>query len=190
MLPGPVSVLLDDSYVSKTSIQACTSVEFVLFLFLFWLTWPQDINKGDVFNCTLGPDTVMHISYSRTENTVRGSTQSFAPTMQTTTYTKIVTVHNRHTFDLENVVVRELVPCVGDSRVKVELVEPVGLAGQPSDCVGARWCEGAGEKEGRFEWFRKMEKGEVLKLKAIWEVKAPAELLLVESTSGVKSGGA
>jgi hypothetical protein len=141
----------------------------------------QDVKQGETFNCMLGADTVMHVSYTRKVQTERPKTQPlFAPAMQTTTHTRIVTVHNRHAFDLEDVVIREQVPCTGDLRVKVELIEPVGLA--EGECPGARWCGTKGEKEGRFEWYKKLKKEEILRLKAVWEVKSPLDVLVTEMT--------
>ncbi|KAG5652603.1 hypothetical protein H0H81_004385 [Sphagnurus paluster] len=144
---GPVSVILDDSFVSKTSI--------------------EDLNPGDNFNCTLGTDAA-------------------------TKLTTVITVSNRHTFALPELVVRDAVPTCDHRGVRVLLRKPAGLAdaekGEEVELGGGagvlKWgkvVDGkGGEKEGKFEWRVGVQAKDRVVLEAEWEAEAPADVRLEE----------
>ncbi|TFK61460.1 hypothetical protein BDN72DRAFT_965157 [Pluteus cervinus] len=180
LLPGPVTVILDDSYVSKTSV--------------------NDVNTGDTFSCTLGDDTSTKVTYSRTSKTVKSGGGSFVEAVNTTTYTTRITIHNKHQFPIEHLLVRDVIPTSDDKRVKVILRRPEGLAGAKDGelvDVGASGTSNAGlkvgwekltdgkggEKEGKFEWKWNVDSGAKVKLEAEWEVKAPADITTTEVVS-------
>ncbi|KDQ50394.1 hypothetical protein JAAARDRAFT_42021 [Jaapia argillacea MUCL 33604] len=192
LLPGPVSVFLDESFMSKTSI--------------------QDIPAGDTFTCTLGIDSALRVSYSRKSRTLKDSSNAFfgafSEQFTTTGYTVLTTIENKHTFDIEgDLVVRDIIPVTEDKQVKVVLRKPEGLAeakegevvvvgsaaggkgkekeggegreGNGNGNVKVRWSKvkagRGGEKEGKFEWICAVKAGEEITLMTRYEVKAPAD---------------
>ncbi|KAJ7239375.1 hypothetical protein B0H12DRAFT_1237581 [Mycena haematopus] len=175
LLPGPVSVVLNDGFVSKTSI--------------------NEINTGDTFTCTLGDDVATKVTYARSSKTVTSQGGSFQEVFNTTTYNTKITIHNKHGFALTDLVVRDIIPTCDDKRAKVLLRKPVGLADAKDGEVvkltppglkvmwGKTWDGRAGEKDGRFEWAWSVEGGAKVVLEAEWELKAPADVVWVESVS-------
>ncbi|KAJ7149928.1 hypothetical protein C8R46DRAFT_1008752 [Mycena filopes] len=173
LLPGPVSVVLNDSFVSKTSI--------------------NEINTGDTFTCTLGDDVATKVTYARSSNTVTAQGGSFTEVLNTTTYNTKITIHNKHPFVLADLVVRDIIPTCDDKRAKVLLRKPAGLAdakaGEVVKLVPAglkvlwgKTTDGrSGEKDGRFEWAWSVDAGAKVVLEAEWELKAPADVAWVES---------
>ncbi|KDQ59014.1 hypothetical protein JAAARDRAFT_127570 [Jaapia argillacea MUCL 33604] len=175
LLPGPVSVFLDESYVSKTSI--------------------QDVNTGDTFECPLGADSSLRISHARIPRTVRDSASAFAEQFKSTTYTVTTTIRNKHRFAISELVVRDVIPLVDDKRVKVILRKPQGLAEAKGDQevmvkdkdkeVKIRWSKvvdkKGGAKEGKYEWLCKLEANGEINLVTEYEVKSPADLNWIES---------
>ncbi|KDQ59016.1 hypothetical protein JAAARDRAFT_206003, partial [Jaapia argillacea MUCL 33604] len=175
LLPGPVSVFLDESYVSKTSI--------------------QDVNTGDTFECPLGTDTSLRISHIRIPRTVRETASAFAEQFKSTTYTVTTTIRNKHRFAISELVVRDVIPLVDDKRVKVILRKPQGLAEAKEDQevtvkdkdkeCNIRWSKvvdkKGGEKEGKYEWLCKLGANEEINLVTEYEIKSPADVNWVES---------
>ncbi|KAJ6489052.1 hypothetical protein C8R45DRAFT_901974 [Mycena sanguinolenta] len=175
LLPGPVNVVLNDGFVSKTSI--------------------NEINTGDTFTCTLGDDVATKVTYARTSKTATSQGGSFQEVFNTTTYNTKITIHNKHPFALTDLVVREIIPTCDDKRAKVLLRKPMGLADAKDGEVvkltppglkvmwGKTWDGRPGEKDGRFEWAWSIEGGAKVVLEAEWELKAPADVVWVESAS-------
>ncbi|KAJ7471038.1 hypothetical protein FB451DRAFT_1090666 [Mycena latifolia] len=171
LLPGPVSVVVNDSFVSKTSI--------------------NEINTGDTFTCTLGDDVAAKVTYARSSKTVTAQGGSFTEVINSTTYTTKITIHNKHPFPLTDLVVRDIIPTCDDKRAKVLLRKPDGLADAKDGEVvtlappglKVMWGKTAdgrsGEKDGRFEWAWSV--GAKAVLEAEWELKAPADVAWVES---------
>ncbi|KAJ7503295.1 hypothetical protein B0H11DRAFT_578984 [Mycena galericulata] len=179
LLPGPVSVVLNDGFVSKTSI--------------------NEINTGDTFTCTLGDDVATKVTYSRSSKTDPVQGGAFQEVLNSTTYNTKITIHNKHPFALTDLVVRDVIPTCDDKRPKVLqrpkvlLRKPDGLAdakvgevvqlAQPG--ITVRWGKTAdghsGEKDGRFEWVGSVEAGAKAVLEAEWELIAPADVAWVES---------
>ncbi|KAG6849296.1 hypothetical protein H0H93_009651 [Arthromyces matolae] len=170
LLAGPVTVILDDSYVSKTSI--------------------NDVSTGENFECTLGDDAATKVTYSRTARTVKSEAGSFVEAQNTTTYTTLITIHNKHVFPLTDMVVRDAVPTVDDKRAKVILRKPEGLAslkdGEEAvvrkdnlEIGKVSWeklVDGkGGEKEGKFTWKASVKAKDKIVLESQWELKAPAD---------------
>ncbi|KAJ6615886.1 hypothetical protein B0H10DRAFT_2435257 [Mycena sp. CBHHK59/15] len=173
LLPGPVSVILDDSFVSTTSV--------------------NEINTGDTFTCTLGDDVAAKVTYARSSKTVTAQGGSFTEVFNNTTYNTKITIDNRHQFAINDLVVRDIIPTCDDKRAKVILRKPAGLAvAKDNETVSltprgltVRWGKAAfgrsGEKDGRFEWAWSVEGGAKVVLEAEWELKAPADVAWVES---------
>ncbi|PPQ76385.1 hypothetical protein CVT24_007939 [Panaeolus cyanescens] len=173
LLAGPVSVIMDESYVSKTSI--------------------PDISTGDTFECTLGDDASTKVTYSRTPRLLASTGGSFAEVTNTTSYTTTITVHNKHNFPITDLIVRDVIPTSEDKRVKIVLRKPNGLAnakdGQVIDVEGTdglkvgweKTVDGkGGEKEGRYEWKWKVESGAKVTFLSEWEVKTPGDCTWTE----------
>ncbi|KAF8903751.1 hypothetical protein CPB84DRAFT_1728192 [Gymnopilus junonius] len=167
ILAGPVTVILDDSYVSKTSI--------------------NDINTGDNFECTLGDDAATKVTYSRSGKTVKSDGGTFSEVTSTTTYTTKISVRNKHQFDITDLIVREVIPTSDDKRARIILRKPAALADAKdgetvdlkNDGLKVGWeplVDGkGGEKEGKFEWKWKVGSAAKVALEAEWEIKVPAD---------------
>ncbi|KAK0472056.1 hypothetical protein IW261DRAFT_1343884 [Armillaria novae-zelandiae] len=180
LLPGPVRVILDNTYVSLTHI--------------------HDIVTGDTFDCTLGDDATAKVTYARTFKTARSSGGAFVETINTTTYTTKITVHNKHAFAIEDLAVKDVIPMCDDNRVKVVLRKPDVLAsakeGEVPDVgtqgLKVRWeatVDGkGGEKEGKFEWKWRVDAGAQATMETQWEVKGASDLTLVETSASAGFG--
>ncbi|KAG6855766.1 hypothetical protein H0H87_011135 [Tephrocybe sp. NHM501043] len=186
LLAGPVSVILDDSYVSKTSINVSTSKP-VLALSSGSLSHLQDVNTGENFDCTLGDDAATKVTYSRSSGTVKSDAGSFSEAQNTTTYTTKIMIYNKHGFLLPDLLVRDAIPTIDDKRAKVILRMPEGLADAKDgeevtvkgegDVVRVGWT---GEKEGKFAWRVNVKAKDKVVLESRWELKAPADTLWYE----------
>ena len=172
LLPGTLSVFLDDSYVSKTAI--------------------FNVGTGDTFRCTLGVDTSIQVSNALTETSETSAPSSFVEQYTTTTYVSTTTLRNRHKGDYPvNIVERSSIPVASASepRIKVFLKGPEGLAivGDGAevdlgrgDGFKVRWGRDVeqtknGKKEGKFIWSGTILPGQEVNLVSEWDVRAPAD---------------
>ncbi|KAI1792172.1 hypothetical protein LXA43DRAFT_364276 [Ganoderma leucocontextum] len=179
LLAGPVSVLMDDGFVTKTLLGL--------------------IGVNESFTCVLGIDTSLKMSYQTKSRTEHEPKRSFAEPSKTTTRTVTTTITNGHSFDVTGLVVRDAIPLGNDdANIKVALRRPDGLAqskdgeevivalspsgagdseGQEAKVQWARTENGGGgEKEGLYEWVCELKAGKKVKLEAEWEVKAPSSM--------------
>lgn len=176
LLAGSVRVIFDDSFVSSTSI--------------------TDINTGENFECTLGDDPSTKVSYARSFKNVRDNGGAFAETTNTTTYKTTITVHNKHSFDIDDLIVRYVIPTCEDKRGQVVLRKPAGLATSKNneivalqDGLKAVWLKkgeevgGDSERDGIFEWRWKVAGGATAVLEAEWDAKVPGEATWAEVAS-------
>jgi len=172
LLPGTMSIFLNNSYVSKTDI--------------------SDIATGDTFSCTLGMDTPIRVSHEITESSVTSPPSSFVEQYKTTTYVSTTKLRNRHTGDYPvNIVERSSIPIASEKepRIKVFLKGPRGLAESEvgkevdlgrRDGFKVKWGRDVedtkdGQKEGRFIWYGKISPGEEVVLVSEWDVRAPVD---------------
>jgi uncharacterized protein (TIGR02231 family) len=172
LLPGTMSVFLDDSYVSKTDI--------------------SEIPSGDTFSCTLGMDMSIRVSHELVQTSMTSPPSSFVEQYKTTTYVSTTRLHNRHTGDYPvNIVERSSIPIASenDPRIKVFLKGPKGLAetedGQDVDLergdgFKVKWGRDVedtkdGKKEGKFVWYGMIPPGEEVALVSGWDVRAPVD---------------
>ncbi|KAL5525761.1 hypothetical protein ACEPAG_7098 [Sanghuangporus baumii] len=176
LLPGSVNVFLDNSPVSKTSI--------------------NDVSREEVFKCTLGPDPSLRVKCTRLPPVVSSSGSAYAAQTTVTTYKIATTVTNGHGFAVKGVRVRDCAPNVGQTSqntsgpgIKVVIKRPEGLGeaspeafvdvpkvSSSSTCsVKVRWDGDGGEKEGKYVWLVDLGAGEEVKLEAEYEVRAPAD---------------
>lgn len=173
LLPGPVAVFLDNSYVSRTSI--------------------SDINAGDIFQCTFGIDPSARISYVSTSKVVRDPVASFVEQFKTTTFTSTTKISNQHSFPI-SIVSKDTVPLCDDKRIKVILRKPERLLDTDGTAVDLKREDGikvkwgkvvddrGGEMEGKFEWVGTIPGGKDATLVTEWEVKCPIDVDWVEDT--------
>lgn len=145
------------------------------------------MNAGDTFQCTLGADPSIRLTFARTSSTGAIEGGAFAEQSKTTTYKAVTTVRNKHRFALEHLLVRDSIPLVPpeDKRTRVMLRNPIGLADaeasaevEVEDAI-VRWFkddEGkTHEKEGKIEWEAKVESGGEVTLKLEYDIRGPAE---------------
>ncbi|KAH9933563.1 uncharacterized protein BXZ73DRAFT_46189 [Epithele typhae] len=181
LLAGPVSVYMDDGFVTKTSLGL--------------------IGVNQSFECILGVDTALRITFHTRSQVEREAARSFAEPLKTTTQTVTTTVTNRHAFDVAGLVVRDSLP-LGDSdeKIKVMLRKPADLAqardGQEVSvalegdvsAVKVRWSKvedgKGGEKDGMYEWVCRVAEGKKVELEAQWDIKTPADLQWDERVEG------
>ncbi|KZV76705.1 hypothetical protein PENSPDRAFT_646156 [Peniophora sp. CONT] len=169
LMPGPVNIFFDNSFVSKTSI--------------------KDIAPGGEFTCTLGPDMGTRITYKRSSKLEKDTASRFSEQYATTTYTALTTINNTHPFALTKLVVRDGLPISDDgNRVRVILREPSVLAeaeqGEQKE-VGEHkvaWCSPSGRKDGLYEWQCALEAEKEVTLSTSWDVKAPADVKWIETS--------
>ncbi|KAJ3569897.1 hypothetical protein NP233_g4752 [Leucocoprinus birnbaumii] len=176
---GPVSVILDNNYVSSTRF--------------------SDVNRNDSFTFTLGDDPSISISYERLSKVTKEGTHTFAEPIDITTYTTSITVHNTHPFSIENFSIRDALPVSGnDKRIKVllrkpkELVEAKednfvevkdqGEVGDGNSGLQVKWKK---EKEGIYEYRWKIGASGSLKLETVFDIKAPSDLAYQFSNFGI-----
>ena len=151
--------------------------------------------------CILGVDTALRIlNYTTESRTVHETARSFAEPTKTTTRTVRASILNGHTFDVQGLIVRDLVPHGdADAKISVTLQKPEGLAlAKDGDEVvlemaghgievKARWAKvedgKGGEKDGMFEWVCGVGAGKKVELEAEWEVKTHDALNWEEKTT-------
>ncbi|KAI9056768.1 hypothetical protein FKP32DRAFT_1681936 [Trametes sanguinea] len=169
--------------------------EYHLLPVLFAEPVAQFISVNESFECVLGVDTSIKVSYRQDEKTEHEARRSFAEPQRTTTQTNITTVINRHNHDIPELIVRESVP-LGSEEEKINIVlrKPAGLAdakdGQiildrvetdDGEMVNAKVCwtevvDGkGGEKDGMFEWIHAIPAGKKISFEAHWDVKSPSD---------------
>jgi hypothetical protein len=176
---------MDDSFVSKTSIQVRRRLASASTSPL--TSRPQNVDAGDTFHCTFGPDPAVRITYDRKSTTTEGAGGAFMERHNSSVYTTRIAVANKHKFAVEGVVVRDSIPTVSDvaeGRAKVLLVKPDGLAEAGAGAGAevrvqhgrARWCEGGGDEEGKYEWLCDIEAGKEVSFESQFEVRAPADI--------------
>ncbi|OSC98498.1 hypothetical protein PYCCODRAFT_1417614 [Trametes coccinea BRFM310] len=177
LLPGTVNVFMNDSFVTRTSINF--------------------ISVNESFECVLGVDTSIKVSYRQDEKTEHEPRRNFAEPQKTTTRTMVTTVINRHNHDIPELIVRESVPLGSEAdKVNVILRKPAGLASakdghvetDDGETVNAkvRWTEvtdgNGGEKDGLFEWIHAIPAGKKISFEAQWDVKSPSNVRWTEQT--------
>jgi hypothetical protein len=187
LLPGPVNVFLDSSFVSKATIKV--SLRLTPGTAHPPTSAPQSVSPGDTFDCTFGVDYALPITYVRRHSATESDGGAFADRQKTTTYNIQVTVKNKHRFAITGLVIRDSVPIATQEikqKIKVVLREPDGLADVAQgelvsvDVAGgkakARWAAPDGDKEGSYEWICNIDAGKALTLATKFEVRAPTDV--------------
>ncbi len=154
----------------------------------------QLIGVDESFECVLGIDTALKVSYFQKSHTTHEPPRSFAEPTKTTTRTVTATVKNGHQFDIAGLVVRDVIPLGDqDANIKVTLRKPEGLAhakdgeevavdlGEDAKDVKVRWTKvekgQGGEREGMYEWVCGfVVAGKEVRLEAEWDIKSPANV--------------
>ena len=164
----------------------------------------QLISVNESFDCVLGIDTAVRVTYSSKSDTEHEPVRSFAEPTKTTTRTVTTTATNGHPFDIANLIIRDAIPLGNeDANITVMLRKPDGLA-QAKDGdevtarldgdvqeVKARWSKvengKGGEKEGMYEWVLAVPAGQAVTVEAEWAVKAPSNVKWEEAANRVDS---
>ncbi|KAJ3530602.1 hypothetical protein NM688_g7685 [Phlebia brevispora] len=163
-LPGPVSIFLNDSFVTKTTL--------------------GEVVPKDHFECALGSDPSMRIRYKLSRVTSSGSRSMFGAKVRTVVCTAETIVGNKNGFAVSDLVVRDVLPIASEDSIKVELKKPEKLADtqgdkliEVDDTTKVRWSKEAdgkgGESEGKYEWLVTVGAGKTVTVKAQWEIKVP-----------------
>ncbi|EPQ59620.1 hypothetical protein GLOTRDRAFT_136449 [Gloeophyllum trabeum ATCC 11539] len=173
LLPGPVRVFLDDAYIATASI--------------------GDVNPSESFDCILGVDTSIHLSYKRSSSTANEARNAYSEQFKITTYTVETFIRNKHSFAVPELIVRDAVPHTRSGmgeKIRILLKEPAALAeAKPGvftklDDKGSqiRWVtkQGQEETEGTYEWTCKLQANGEIKMVTKYEVKAPVDFVLNE----------
>ncbi|KAH9914875.1 uncharacterized protein BXZ73DRAFT_92714 [Epithele typhae] len=173
LLAGPVSVFMDDGFVTKTSL-------------------------GQSFSCVLGWTRAPRVVPR--PRTALEPPHAFAERSKTTTRTVTTTIANGHAFDVDGLVVRDALPLGHEpAKIHVSLREPAGLArahdgedvaveaaGDAKDAK-VRWAKGedgkSAEKEGLYEWVCGIPAGKKALLEVVCDFKMPAALRWREASA-------
>jgi len=128
------------------------------------------------------------ITYERTSKITKSDGGTFTEATKTITYSTVVTIHNKHPFTIDDLIIRDVIPTCQDSRIKIILRKPEGLAesndGAPvevgTDGLSVQWDDvvdgKGGEKEGKFKWTRTVQGGQKVSMNAVWDVRCASDL--------------
>ncbi|KAI0636276.1 hypothetical protein C8Q77DRAFT_1252630 [Trametes polyzona] len=178
LLAGPVSVFLDGGFVSKTSL------EFIA------------VNES--FECVLGVDTALKVTFRQDSKTEHEPRRSFAEPIKTTIRTTTTTISNQHPHAVSDLIVRDAIPLGNeDAKVSVTLRKPAGLAealegdevvvdvgdGEGKEggaSAKVRWSKvvdgKGGEKDGLYEWVCAIPAGKKISLETQCDIKGPSNV--------------
>ena len=132
------------------------------------------------------------MTYTRESKVDKSPATAFSEQFVTTTYTSRTTIHNRHTFPLNRIIVRDTLP-VSDGEgqtVRIILRDPEALVGakdkavyvkQGSTICKVQWYKSesgdeSGRNKGIFEWICYLEAGEKATVQSVWDIKAAADV--------------
>ncbi|THH33433.1 hypothetical protein EUX98_g719 [Antrodiella citrinella] len=119
LLPGFASVFLDEEFVSKSKI--------------------SEIGRNDFFECTLGVDRAMEVSYELTQEktTTVDTVRSFGDSPKAVTNCQVrTTIKNTGSSTIKNLVVQDVLPIpspLEKDTFKVVLRKPQGLSDASAD---------------------------------------------------------
>lgn len=177
LLPGPVSVFVNNAYASKKSM--------------------PDTSQGDVFRLHLGVDTSTRVSYEIVSTSETPPAFSLVEQYRATTYTATTIIHNGHKDHAINVLEKSSIPIAppDDTRIRVFLKKPEGLVesedgvdfdSKLADGFRVRWgtvSEDQGKREGKFTREGRVAPGDKVTLVSEWEVRAHGEVGWTELSS-------
>lgn len=176
LLSGPVRIVLDEGYAGMSTI--------------------EDVPPGEEFECTLGVDPFVRISYDNTSQVGYEAARAFGDAdKDVTIFTSRTTVRNKHPFAITRLILHDALPLVGsdDKSFKVTLKEPDHLLSASGEQevtvqeVSEKWKDSklqrkvrwgktmdgrGGEKDGKYEWLVPLEAGQEVTLTAVWEVRS------------------
>ncbi|EJD04807.1 uncharacterized protein FOMMEDRAFT_80022 [Fomitiporia mediterranea MF3/22] len=194
LLPGSVNVFLDNSPVSKTTINIRTALFTFTIPFLIRIyTQIKDINPDEIFMCTLGPDPALRIKCTRMPPIVTTSGSLYVAQTKITTYKICTIIQNGHSFPVTRLVVHDAAPSTGETtdnkEIKVVVKLPEGLAEAAPDAVvdvpnasvpgkssvKVHWERKSGVKEANYVWLVDLGPGEEVNLEAEYKVRAPED---------------
>lgn len=143
---------------------------------------------NESFECTLGVDPSIRVSYERTSKTMTDEARKFGGFQSSvTTYTSWTTVKNNRSTAVKQLILKDALPLGDDDKDwRVILRKPKGLADATQDEEvdvrdggqskrKVRWTKlsdgKGGETEGKYEWVLDVPAGDEITLVAEWDVK-------------------
>lgn len=179
--------VIDGSYISSTALNKVRSVVNsghtgdIASTTIYYN--PQYINPGGVFVTRLGADILTKITYTRSTKTVKSETSSFTEETDRKTYTTKISIHNKHSFHVEDLVVRDRIPTCDDTRVKDILCHPLSLGtvkdgaydqvDDDDDGPVVGWEKPVDGKDGKKDGNFEAKSGWTVELLAEYDVEAP-----------------
>ncbi|KAI0091278.1 hypothetical protein BDY19DRAFT_904726 [Irpex rosettiformis] len=164
LVTGPVNVFLEDSFVARTSI--------------------KDIMPNESFECTLGADRGLRVTYERLPSKLPFNSQPsiFGERKFITKHVVRSYVTNNHPFPINNLIIRDTLP-LAMHDVKIVLRKPKGLADakagekvKVADNVNVEWSRKVqGSQDpvlGKYEWLVRLEGDSSCTLEAEWEIQS------------------
>ncbi|KAI0076002.1 hypothetical protein K474DRAFT_1675920 [Panus rudis PR-1116 ss-1] len=182
LLSGPLTTFVDDEFIG-------TNV--------------KDFDAGESFECSLGIDPLIRVTYGRTsQRAYREWIRTFGSSdTYSVNFIARTTIVNKHDEPIQNLIIRDAIHTFPSNdtnpdphrleALNVVLKRPAGLAdtaqGQSLDVREdrrselkreVRWCEvdngRGGEKDGQYEWVLDLDRGQEVTLEAEWEVRCPS----------------
>ncbi|KAJ3548759.1 hypothetical protein NM688_g5254 [Phlebia brevispora] len=132
-LPGPVSIFLNDSFVTKTTLGVRLLSCYLPHSAELTLLASQEVVPKDHFECALGTDPSMRIRYKLSRVTSSGSRSMFGAKIRMMACAAETTIANKNGFAVSDLVVRDALPVAGEETIRVELVKPEKLADTQGD---------------------------------------------------------
>jgi hypothetical protein len=139
------------------------------------------VSPNQMFNIPLGVDPAIQISYPKP--TLHRSTQGIFTKERTHVFSRSIFVSNTKPVPVE-LVILDQVPISQDERLRIDIIEPRGLAkegdtikcGQPANESKKPWgkATAALKKDGEISWTAEIEKGQACLLKFEYEAKMPS----------------
>ena len=164
LLKGPTGLTLDGTFLGRSTLPRCSA--------------------GDAFNMPLGVDPAIRVAYPKAE--VARSTTGVFSKGENSVYTRCVTLVNTRAAagKAVGVTVVDQVPVSEDEKLRVDVLQPAGVAsGRPvatglpgkEGAEGAEWGRATAslKKAGEVQWEVVLNAGKSVKLMLQYEVAFP-----------------
>lgn len=200
LLYGKSSVFLNGSFVTKSYIY----VSHVVLLHIYLESYsPKGVSPKETFRCSLGIDPAVRVSYHPLSKKKRRTGSLLNAKTNVTSFEQVITVKNARISRIRCLRICEKIPLSEPEKIKVNLIEPNGLAttrGKVAlrDGMQARWVK-PGEvvsddvedqsiaeetdmnsSRGLFEWICEVGPSKTIDVTLAWEVIAPIDVRWIE----------
>ena len=151
------------------------------------LTLIQHVSPNETFNCSLGVDPQIKVTYHpRTKKTRSQGGLLSSRTVTTASHQKITIKNNRGTA-IPRLLVREQVPVSHDERLKVTLIEPASIEFPNRNTISAKMSS-KGDKSVSIPNPVKISKGVSVRWKVNDDEDAEGEAESTAGTDGAREG--